>query len=34
MTQNRNQSILYTLTQIVCMVMQCLTFFQQAASNG
>ena len=32
-TQNKNQNILYTFTQINYMVMQCLCFFQQAPSN-
>ena len=34
MTQNDNQNILYTWTQAVYMVMRCLYFFQQVASNG
>ena len=29
----QNQSILYTQTQIISMVMQCLNFFQQVISN-
>ena len=34
MTQNNNQSILYTETPIIYMVIECLNFFQQVDSNG
>ena len=34
MTQSKKQNILYTKTQITCMAMQCLNFFQQMNSNG
>ena len=30
----KKQNILYTQTQIIYMVMQCLNFFQQVDSNG
>ena len=33
MTQNKNQNVLYTSTQIIYMFMQCLNFFTQADSN-
>ena len=33
MTQNKNQNIIYTKTRVICMVMQCLNFFQQVDSN-
>ena len=34
MTQDKNQNILYTNTQIIYMVMQILNFFQQVNSDG
>ena len=34
MTQNKNQNMLYTQTQIIYMVMQCTNFFQQVDPNG
>ena len=34
MTQDKNQDILYTYTQIIYMVMQILNFFQQVNSDG
>ena len=34
MTQDKNQNILYTYTQIIYMVMQILNFFQQVNSDG
>ena len=33
-TQNKNQKVLYTSTRTICMVMECLSFFQQVDSNG
>ena len=33
MTQNKNQNILYIKTKIIYIIMQCLNFFQQVASN-
>ena len=33
MTQNKNQNILYTQTQKIYLVMQCLNFLQQVDSN-
>ena len=32
--QSKNENILYTYTQIICMIKQCLNFFQQVDSNG
>ena len=34
MTQNKNQSILYTEMRVIYMAMQCLSLLQQATSNG
>ena len=34
MIQNKNQTLLYTYTQIIDTVIQCLNFFQQVDSNG
>ena len=34
MTQDKNQNILYTNTQIIYMVMQIVNFFQQVNSDG
>ena len=34
MTQNKNQNILHTLTQINDMAMQCLNFHYQVDLNG
>ena len=33
MTQDKNQNLLYTKTQIIRMVVQGLSFFQQVDSN-
>ena len=32
--QNKNQNILYTQTEIIYMVIQCLNFFKKVDSNG